>query len=123
MKSFLSNHGHYLFVLLVLLGWLVTGIFGDYFLNIFYFLYVALFLGLLNMIKYRHLDLYSVPNSEIKRQIKSLSFITILTTVGFFTFKLHIFFTIGILIIFVIIFILSISDIVLKILELKKRRN
>lgn len=121
MKDFISNYGFYLFVLLVLAGWLMIGLTGNYFLVIFYFLYVALFLGLLNMIKYSSLELFDVNDEEIRRQIKHQSIITVVLTIAFFLLKLHIYFAMEILIVFIIVLILSLCDLVLKIAELKNR--
>lgn len=123
MKSFFSKYGGYIFVILVLVGWIIIGNSGNYFLIIFYLLYVALFLGLLNVIKYRHLDLYSVPKSEIKRQIRLQSFITLIVSIIFLTFKLQNVFPIEILIVFIIVFILSMIDVFIKILDLKNKKD
>ena len=121
MKDFISNYSFYLFVLLVLAGWFIVGLTGNYFLVVFYFLYVALFLGLLNMVKYSSLELFNVNDDEIRRQIKHQSMITFVLTITFFLLKLHTYFTIEILIIFIIVLILSLCDLVLKMVELKRR--
>ena len=121
MKDFISNYSFYLFVLLVLAGWFIVGLTGNYFLVVFYFLYVALFLGLLNMVKYSSLELFNVNDDEIRRQIKHQSMTTVVLTTTFFLLKLHIYFTIEILIIFIIVLILSLCDLVLKMVELNKR--
>lgn len=99
----------------------MIGLTGNYFLVIFYFLYVALFLGLLNVIKYSSLELFDLNDEEIRRQIKHQSIITVVLTIAFFLLKLHIYFAMEILIVFIIVLILSLCDLVLKIAELKNR--
>ncbi len=73
------------------------------------------------MIKYRHHDMMNVTNKEIRRQVKYQVLFTILGVFLFFLFKINRFLIMEIQVVFYIIFFLSITDIIINLLELLKR--